>query len=105
MTVMPNKLSEGPVRLRWRIYPYNDDPFTSAQGTWAQARTDQIVAAVWQRTDMEKPHVELGVPYYYSDNETFVGRCWDPTLYLRKLGVKFGRWADPALFQAAWRAA
>jgi hypothetical protein len=101
MTVMPDKITEESPKLRWRVYPYNAPPITSAMSTWQEVQRSQIVAVVWQRTDMTKPQPEVGTPYYYAE-ETFVARCWDPSLYLRKLGVKMGRWADPQIFNSAW---
>jgi hypothetical protein len=90
---------------RWRLYTADGVTTSSAQMRWEQAPAANLVAVVWQHPDMGKPEVELGAPYYYHGG-TWIRRVWDHTLYLRQCGrVKFGRWTDAGLFNAAWCAA
>lgn len=87
--------------LHWRIY-YNDGrTVNSKQTTWNLAHSKNIVAVVWKFG--EGPvQVEVGTPYYLNMGD-WICRVWDPGLYLRNLGVKFGRWTTNAQFQKAWR--
>lgn len=88
--------------LYWRIY-YNDGrTVTSKQTTWNLAHSKNIVAVVWKFGD-GPVQVEVGTPYYLNMGD-WICRVWEPGLYLRKLGVKFGRWATNQQFQDAWRA-
>lgn len=89
--------------LKWRIYYRDGTTSTSAQSAWEQARAHDLVAVVWKYG--EGPvSVELGTPYYMHCGD-WIARVWDCTLYLRKEGVKFGRWARFDIFQQAWRLA
>jgi hypothetical protein len=92
------------VSLRWRIYYRSGITVNSSQSTWEQAPSSDIVAVVWKHDGESKPHVEIGTPYYIHAGD-WIARVWDCTLYLRKYGVKFGRWARFDLFQDAWRRA
>lgn len=89
--------------LKWRIYYRTGETTQSGHATWAQAIREGIVAVAWQH-GRQPVQVELGTPYYLHLDD-WIARVWDPTLYLRKMGVKFGRWARQDLFQAAWAAA
>jgi hypothetical protein len=87
--------------LRWRIYTRLNTTIHSGQSTWEQAVATDIVAIVWQFND-GPVRVELGTPYYLHAGD-WIARIWDPTLYLRQFGVKFGRWAKNEEFDEAWR--
>jgi len=89
--------------LRWRIYYRSGITADSAVYTWEQAPSHDIVAVVWASGN-GKVSVELGTPYYMHCGD-WIARVWDVTLYLRKYGVKFGRWARFDLFQQAWKEA
>jgi nuclear transport factor 2 (NTF2) superfamily protein len=89
--------------LRWRIYYRDRTTINSSQSTWEQAADHNIVAVVWAYND-GPISVEVGTPYYMSCGD-WIARVWDCTLYLRKHGVKFGRWARFDVFQQAWRCA
>ena len=87
--------------LQWRIY-YNDGrTVNSKQMTWNLAHSKNIVAVVW-RYGEGLVQVEVGTPYYLNMGD-WICRVWDPGLYLRKFGVKFGRWTTNEQFQEAWR--
>lgn len=86
--------------LQWRIY-YNDGrTVTSKQTTWNLAPSKSIVAVVWKFGD-GPVQVEVGTPYYLNMDD-WICRVWDPSVYLRKFGVKVGRWASNQQFQEAW---
>lgn len=90
--------------LHWRIYYSNGLMVNSADTTWEQAPHEHIVAVV-QAINDDPASCELGTPYYWHFGD-WIGRVWDPTLYLRQTGlVKFGRWASHGKFEAAWREA
>jgi hypothetical protein len=96
----PHEVPENAV-LHWRIYYADGTAISSAQTTWEQAPSRNIVAIVHALND-EPAACELGTPYYWRFDD-FVVRVWDPTLYLRQTGlVKFGRWAPHKLFTGAW---
>jgi hypothetical protein len=87
--------------LRWRIHYLDGSTVSSCAMTWVQAPSTGIVAVVHQCGD-SPVRVELGTPYYLQE-ENYVIRVWDPTLYLRRMGtVKFGRWARTDIFNGAW---
>ena len=88
--------------LRWRLYYQDATVLGSHQSGWNDARRDGVVAVVWQADD-QPVQVELGTPYYLHCHD-WIARCWDPTLYLRKGPVKFGRWARAEVFRGAWLA-
>lgn len=93
-------MSEG---LKWRIYYRTGETTQSGHATWAQAIREGLVAVAWQRGS-GPVEVELGTPYYLHCQD-WIARVWDPTLYLRQYGVRFGRWARHDLFQQAWQKA
>lgn len=87
--------------LHWRIY-YNDGrTVTSKQTAWVNAPKMDLVAVVWKFDD-GPVQVEVGTPYYLNMGD-WICRVWDPGLYLRNMGVKFGRWTTNQQFQEAWR--
>lgn len=94
----PNPLKN---RLRWRIYYRDGHTVDSTQATWMDAPREHLVAVVWQAGD-GPVKVEVGTPYYLHMGD-WICRVWDPTLYLRKKGVRCGRWAENHLFQDVWR--
>ena len=88
--------------LHWRIYYSNGVMVNSNEASWEAAPNRHIVAVV-QAINEEPASVELGTPYYWHFGD-WIGRVWDPTLYLRQTAlVKFGRWASHGKFDAAWR--
>lgn len=87
--------------LRWRIYYRDGSTRSSAQSTWEAAPHQHLVAVVWAY-GAQPAQVEVGTPYYLNMGD-WICRVWDPTLYLRKLGVKMGRWTTNQQFQAAWQ--
>lgn len=88
-------------QLHWRIYYRDGRTISSKDVPWAKAPSTDIVAVVHALND-EPADCELGTPYYWHHGD-WIGRIWDPTLYLRQTGkVKFGRWASHDLFHQAW---
>lgn len=87
--------------LQWRIY-YNDGrTVNSKQTSWVDAPKMDLVAVVWKFG--EGPvQVEVGTPYYLNMGD-WICRVWDPSVYLRKFGVKVGRWAPNQQFKDAWK--
>lgn len=93
-------METAPPRLRWRIYYRDGRTIHSGQSSWELAPPRDLVAVAW-RLNNDPPKVELGTPYYFLDGHPW--RCWDATLYLRKMGVvKFGRWTSDERFAQAW---
>ena len=94
-------METAPPSVRWRIYYKDGTTVHSGQSSWSSAPSSNLVAVAW-KAPKQPVRVELGTPYYFFDGHPW--RCWDPTLYLRKLGtVKFGRWASDERFLEAWR--
>lgn len=87
--------------LKWRLYYRDGQTVSCADSTWEAAPRTDIVAVVW-KYDNGPAQTDLGTPYYLNAGD-WIARCWDPTLYLRGMNVKFGRWARNALFQQAWQ--
>lgn len=89
-----------PPTLKWRIHYRDGQTANSNTHSWAQAPSKHIVGVAWRYGDGPVSH-ELGTPYYANMGD-WICRVWDPSLYLRKLGVKMGRWTTNQQFADAW---
>lgn len=86
--------------LKWRIYYRDGNTFSNAQGVWEHAPSRRLVGVAWRYGD-GPVQAEVGTPYYAHMGD-WICRVWDPSLYLRKLGVKVGRWTTNEQFERAW---
>lgn len=81
----------------WKIYYDDNKTFSCEEGKWEEAPTDgiQVIAELYDNGKSKLWHSKD----YYFRNEEFIFATEDLNPFLRKLGIKFGRWHNPNKFQ------